>query len=158
MRAFDKDHLTFLKALNKYFVKYIIIGGHASIYYGVNRNTGDLDVLIEPSVANGHRLLAVLKSLKLEVPEIVDEEWTRPLVLSFGFEPDAIDILNYTPGVIFEEVFDHAIKITQQGVLISIIDIRDLIVNKQALNRKGEKSFLDKYDIEVLKKIIDKKK
>ncbi len=39
-----------------------------------------------------------------------------------------------------------------------MIDIRDLIRNKQSLNRKGEKSYFDKYDLEVLKKIIKKQK
>jgi hypothetical protein len=33
-----------------------------------------------------------------------------------------------------------------------------LILNKEALNRDGEKALMDKYDAEVLKKIIQKKK
>jgi predicted nucleotidyltransferase len=158
MRPFDKEHRAFLKALNKYLVKYVIIGGHASIYHGVNRNTGDLDILIEPTVENGHSLLNALKSLKLEVPEINDEEWTSQLVLSFGFEPDAIDILNYAPGLTFNDVYKNSIQTEQEGVEISMIDIRDLIKNKEALNRTGEKSHLDKYDLDVLKKIIEKRK
>ncbi len=157
MRQFDDEHLSFLKMLNKNSVKYVIIGGHASIYYGVNRNTGDLDILIEPSPENGRQLISALKSLKLEVPEIDDAEWTSQLVLSFGFEPNAIDILNYTPGISFEEVYKNAIKVNQEGVNTLMIDIRDLIRNKEALNRAGEKSYLDKYDLAVLKKIIERK-
>lgn len=158
MRPFDKDHLAFLKSLKVNSVKYIIIGGHAAIYHGVNRNTGDLDILIEPTVENGHRLLKALKSLKLEIPEIKDQEWMSQLVLSFGFEPEAIDIMNYTPGLSFGEVYQNAIPLKQEGVETLIIDIRDLIRNKEALNRAGEKSHLDKYDLEVLKKIIEKSK
>jgi len=158
MRPFDNEHLAFLEALNTFSVKYLIIGGHAAIYHGVNRNTGDLDILIEPSIENGHRLLKALKSLKLEMPEITDQEWTSQLILSFGFEPQAIDILNYTPGLSFDEVYQNAIPIKQEGVETLVIDIRDLIKNKQALNRAGEKSHLDKYDLEVLKRIIEKSK
>lgn len=158
MRAFDKDHLSFLKALNDYSVKYVIIGGHASIYYGVNRNTGDLDVLIEPSAPNGHQLIAALKSLKLDTPEIADHEWSTELVLSFGFEPDAIDILNYTPGLSFDEVYSNSIRLLQNGIPINMIDIQDLVRNKEALNRTGAKAHLDKYDLEVLRKIIEKGK
>jgi hypothetical protein len=158
MRPFDEDHLAFLRALIKYNVKYLIIGGHAAIYYGVNRNTGDLDILIEPSIQNGHKLLQALKNLKLEIPDIDDEEWTSQLVLSFGFEPDAIDILNYTPGLQFNDVYENALKVNQDGIEINMIDIRDLIRNKESLNRVGEKAHLDKYDIEVLKRIISKKK
>lgn len=50
-------------------VKFILIGGHAAIYYGVNRNTGDLDILIEASQENGQRLLNALKKMGLEVPD-----------------------------------------------------------------------------------------
>jgi len=158
MKPFDKEHLKFLATLNKFGVSYVIIGGHAAIYYGVNRNTGDLDVLIEASVENGHKLISALKNLKLDVPEINDDEWTSNLVLSFGFEPDAIDILNYSPGLTFSEVKKNAVQITQEKIQTLIIDIRDLIRNKELLNRQGEKALLDKYDVEVLKKIIQKNK
>jgi hypothetical protein len=158
MRPFDQEHLKFLAALNKFSVNYVIIGGHAAIYYGVHRNTGDLDVLIEASIENGHKLLIALKSLNLQLPEIADHEWISNLVLSFGFEPDAIDILNYSPGIRFSDVHKNATYITQKNIKIPIIDIRDLIKNKESLNRTGEKAHLDKYDVEVLKKIIQKKK
>ena len=157
MRPFDHEHLKFLKALNKFGVNYVIIGGHAAIYHGVHRNTGDLDVLIEASVDNGNKLTSSLKSLNLQLPEISDQEWTSNLVLSFGFEPDAIDIINYSPGLTFSDVRQNAVFTTQDSIQVPIIDIRDLIRNKEALNRTGEKAHLDKYDIEVLKKIIQKK-
>jgi len=154
MRPFDQEHLRLLKELNTCSVRYLILGGHASIYYGVNRNTGDLDILIEPSTTNGHRLLNALRNLKLDVPEINDDEWTSQLVLSFGLEPDAVDILNYAPGLSFDEVYRNSIPLNQEGVIVNMIDIRDLIRNKEALNRSGEKAHLDKYDLEVLKRII----
>lgn len=157
MRPFDQEHLKFLASLNKFGVNYVIIGGHAAIYHGVNRNTGDLDVLIEASANNGSKLISALKSLNLQFPEITDDEWASNLVLSFGLEPDAIDILNYSPGLTFSDVRQNAISITQDNIQIPIIDIRDLIRNKEALHRTGEKAHLDKYDIEVLKKIIQKK-
>jgi hypothetical protein len=158
MRPFDQEHIKFLTALNKFSVNYVVIGGHAAIYYGVHRNTGDLDVLIESSIENGHKLIAALKSLNLQLPEIADREWISNLVLSFGFEPDAIDIINYSPGIRFSDVHKNATYITQKNIKIPIIDIRDLIKNKESLNRTGEKAHLDKYDVEVLKKIIQKKK
>jgi hypothetical protein len=158
MRGFDSEHVSFLKALHKFLVKYVVIGGHAAIYHGVNRNTGDLVILIEPTVENGHRLINVFNFLKLDVPPINDAEWTTQLVLSFGFEPDAIDILNYSPGISFDEVYKNSINVNQEGVEIPIIDIRDLIKNKEALNRTGEKAHLDRYDIEVLKRIIEKRR
>lgn len=157
MSLYSEDHIRLLKALLDNHVKFLLIGGHAAIYYGVNRNTGDLDILIEPTIANGTRLWSALKNLGLELPEITPEEFEKKLVLSFGLEPDAVDILNYTPGIEFNEAYHNAQLINFSDLKIRIIDIRDLIKNKEQLQRQGEKSLLDKYDVEVLKKILRKK-
>jgi len=157
VRLHSLNHIKFLKSLQHYEVKFLVIGGHAAIYYGVNRNTGDLDILIEPTKTNGLKLINVLTELQLEIPDIEPKEFESPLVLSFGFEPDAVDILNYTPGIEFNKVFSNSILVDVSGLQIPMIDIRDLILNKQSLNRKGEKSLLDQYDLEVLKKIIQTK-
>jgi hypothetical protein len=59
--------------------------------------------------------------------------------------------------ITFSDVRQNAIHITQKDIQVPIIDIRDLIRNKEALNRTGEKAHLDNYDLEVLKKIIQRK-
>ncbi len=58
MKLHSAEHIRFLKSLLKFNVKFLIIGGHASIYYGVRRTTSDLDILIEPTSSNGERLLS----------------------------------------------------------------------------------------------------
>lgn len=118
MNLYSKGHLQLLKSLLQHDVKFILIGGHAAIYYGVNRNTGDLDILIEP---------------------------------------DAVDILNYTPGIEFSSAYQNAHEINFSDLQFKIIDIHDLIRNKENLKREGEKSLLDQYDAEVLKKILKRK-
>ena len=157
MRFQSKEHIRFLKTLIKFDVTFLIIGGHAAIYYGVRRTTSDLDILIQPTKANGEKIIASLKSLKLDVPEILPSEFETNLILSFGVEPDAVDILNFTPGVDFEVVYKNTVLVDFSGLSVRMIDIRDLIRNKESLNRSGEKALLDKYDAEVLKKIIQKK-
>jgi hypothetical protein len=155
---YSSDHIKLLKALAENHVKYILVGGHAAIFYGVNRNTGDLDILIEPTSDNGQHLLTALSSMGLELPEIQPYEFEKELVLSFGLEPEAVDILTYTPGIQFSEAFNNAQIVELGEITTRIIDIQDLIKNKENLNRQGEKSLLDKYDVEVLKKILRKRK
>lgn len=154
MNLYSEGHKNVLSAFLKYHVKFLILGGQASIYYGVNRNTGDLDILIEPSRVNGEKVVEALKSIKLEVPEFSPEEFESKLVLSFGFEPDAVDILNYAPGLQFPEAYENAIEVDADGLKVKLINIYDLIRNKEQLQRSGEKAYLDKYDAEVLKKIL----
>lgn len=40
----------FLKLLVKHNVKYVLVGGWAVIFEGYSRTTGDMDILIEPTV------------------------------------------------------------------------------------------------------------
>lgn len=156
MSLYSEDHIELLKCFLESHVNFILVGGHAAIYYGVNRNTGDLDILIEPTRENGQRLLGALRKMGLEIPEIEASEFESDLVLSFGLEPDAVDILNNTPGIEFNSAFQNANIMTFAGLNIPIINIEDLIKNKELLQREGEKSLLDKYDAEVLKKIQKK--
>lgn len=129
MSPYSEDHIRLLRALLDNDVKFILIGGHAAIYYGVNRNTGDLDILIEPTAINGRRLIDALRQIGLEVPDISLEEFEKKLVLSFGFEPDAVDILNYTPGIDFVDAYNNSV----------------------------EANFSELYDVEVLKRILNRK-
>lgn len=156
MNIFSQRHQEFLKSLLLHEVKFILVGGHAAIYYGVNRNTGDLDILIEPTAANGLRLIESLKSLGLDVPDLKPAEFETRIILSFGLEPDAVDILNYTPGVDFPSAYANALEIAFSDITLKVINIQDLIRNKETLKRKGEKSLMDQYDAEVLKKIISR--
>lgn len=153
----SKEHTRFLKSLLKNKVKFLLIDVMLRYTMGVRRNTGDLDILIEPTKENGAKLIDALKENELEIPEIKPEEFEQKLVLAFGLEPDAVDILNYTPGLDFETTFRNSIEVDFSGLKVRMIDIRDLITNKEHLNREGEKSYLDKYDVEVLKKILQKR-
>jgi hypothetical protein len=154
MNLYSEEHYKVLSALIKYEVRFLLVGGIASIYYGVNRNTGDLDILVEPSKENGLRVVNALKSLQLDVPEFSPEEFERDLVLAFGFPPDAVDILNSTPGIDFHEAYKNSLPVRLDDLTVRLIDIHDLIRNKESLRRTGEKAHLDAYDLEVLRKIV----
>lgn len=128
------------------------------MFYGVHRNTGDLDILIKPTAENGARLILALKELQLKLPELKPEEFENELVLSFGFEPEAVDIMNQTMGIDFEEAYKRAKVARFNDVSVKMISIDDLIRNKEKLNRAGEKRHLDRFDAESLKKIKKTKK
>ena len=157
MNFINTEQIRFIKSLIKNKVRFIITGGQAALYYGVHRNTGYLDVLVEPASANGGLLIKALGDLNLKLPEIRPDEFEKELFLSFGFEPEAIDIMTKTPGIDFEAAYKNAGTVTISGLKVKMIAIRDLIKNKELLKRPGEKAHLDKYDAEVLKKIVKRK-
>ncbi len=157
MSIFSQYHLNFLKALLDNGVRFLIIGGQAAIYYGVRRNTGDLDILIEPTRENGLRLLKAFEEMHLTVENIKPEEFEHQLFLGLGFEPDAVDIISFTPGIDFNSSFKQANIIEDSTLTLRIISLDDLIINKESMNREGEKRLLDEYDVAVLNKIKQQK-
>lgn len=109
---------------------------------------------MSPQKENGLRVVNALRSLQLDVPEFSPEEFERYLELAFGFPPDAVDLLNNTPGIDFHEAYINSLPVKMDDLTVRLIDILDLIRNKESLRRTGEKAHLDKYDLEVLKKIV----
>lgn len=142
-----------IEAFQREGVQFVVVGGVASVYYGVQRSTGDLDILVNAGQENGRRILTAFSKLELDASGIRPEDFEKQLFLSFGFEPDAIDLMTATPGVNFIEAFGRANKIDSGGVSVPIMHIDDLIKNKESLNRQGEKRHLDAFDLQALKRI-----
>ena len=123
----------------------------ASIFHGVMRSTGDLNLLVQANKDNGERILRAFKDLDLETEGVTGNDFENELFLSFGFEPDAIDLMTFTPGINFNEAYSRADKV--EGLEIRIASLDDLISNKESLNRTGSKEHLDKFDITELRRI-----
>ena len=151
---FRKTHERILRKFLFHGVEFVLIGGHASIYHGVERTTSDLDILIRPTLKNGAKIIASCKSLGLEVEGLTSEDFLTPNVFSFGMSPSSVDILNYSVGVSIDTIFQNAIYVKMDDLRMKVIDIRDLLTNKMAIKRTSDKNLIDQQDIIVLKKII----
>ena len=58
----QRDFSEFLASFNAARVKYLVVGAYALAAHGSPRNTLDLDVLVQPTVANGHRIVQALEA------------------------------------------------------------------------------------------------
>ena len=155
---FSKDVQEFLCLLDKYRVKYVIVGGEAVIYYGYARLTGDIDFYFEPVQENATRLYNALNQFwDGEIPEIESkEELLEPnVIIQFGVPPNRIDLINKIEGVIFNEAWEdkaiETINYNDQIITVYYIGIRQLIKNKASLERPKD---LD--DLKYLKKRIER--
>lgn len=155
---FRKAHERILRKFLFHDVEFVLIGGHASIYHGVERTTSDLDILIKPTLANGAKIIESFKSLGLDITGLTPGDFIAPNVFSFGMSPSSVDILNYSVGVSIEAIFANAIYAKFDDLRMKVIDIRDLLANKMSINRTSDKRLVDQQDIIVLKKIINLKK
>lgn len=160
MRAdyFSPDTQEFLILLEKYRVKYLIVGGEAVIYYGHARLTGDVDFFYDISKTNVQNLYqALLEFWGGSIPGVEDmKALSRPgMIFMFGVPPNRIDLLNNITHVTFQEAWPsrktEQVVISNKNVPIHFIGLHDLIRNKEALGRPR-----DLEDLVYLRKIKEK--
>jgi predicted nucleotidyltransferase len=133
-------------------VRYITIGGFAVNIYGYNRNTGDLDILIDDSIDNRRKLRKAFKDIGIGDFEAIETMqfipgWTD-FTLSFGLRLDVMTSIKGLEDTPFEELYDAATVVLLGGVEVKFIDYENLIKAKKASNRPK-----DQLDIEELNKL-----
>lgn len=144
-----KDFEDFLNLLNKYKVKYVIIGGYAVNSYFIPRNTKDLDILVEPSDDNAIRIIKTINDFGFNSTGLSIIDFVNPKsMVQIGHAPIRIDVLTSTKGATWETVWKNRIKNYFGNIEVNIIEIDDLIKVKIAVGRK-----MDLIDAENLKKV-----
>lgn len=143
------DFKELLESLNESGVRYLLVGGYAVGLYGYPRATSDFDVFVGRNEENASRFVTALTNLGFSVEGLKKEIFTdENSLVVLGFEPFAIDILNYLSGVDFETAYQRRNVVQQFGVEISLIALEDLLANKQQVGRHK-----DLNDVEELKKL-----
>ena len=152
MDLFDEELLQLWTALEKNKVKYILIGGFATILNGGNRLTSDVDIWIKDTIENRKALQKSLVDLGLDyLPDLETMDfipgWSGINLLS-GFE---LDVMTYIKGfeqAEFDECYENSNEAIIENVSIRFFHINQLIASKKATNR-----LKDQLDIEELEKI-----
>ena len=144
---FNVDFLEFLHLLEKYKIDYILVGGYAVVLHGYVRSTGDIDLWIEISSENYHKLKKVYQDFGAPIfseSEFLNDNYN---VWGIGREPSKIEILTQVDGLVFKDSFKKRNYFRVDELEIPYIDFEDLITNKLATGR-----YKDLADIEQLKK------
>jgi hypothetical protein len=133
--------------LNAERAKYLVVGATAMQLWGTTRATRDVDILIEPTVANAARVLKALSSLGFGFASehLAEDVASRPVTM-IGDNPN-VDILTRAWNVVWKDAHPRATTFTVEGVAIPAASIEDLIASK----RTGR--LQDAADIEVLEQI-----
>ncbi len=143
----NSDLTELLEALEKYRVRYMIIGGHAVGFHVEPRFTKDFDIWISTDTRNA---LAVFKALAEfgapladHVPADFEEENT---FYFFGEYPNRIDVLMGPPGPTFESAWPDRVETEIAGKKAIYVGRAALIALKSAAGRP-----IDKRDLRALK-------
>lgn len=147
-------HLDLFASLNRAGVEYLLVGGVVAIAYGVPRTTQDIDILINPTVANAKKLLSTLKRLGFGTADMITpEELVKNEAILFQ-DYFRLDILTRLKKFEFGDVFSKRSTIqVGKGLFIPILSLEDLLAEKKRVIRDK-----DSQDIQVLQKLARKKK
>jgi hypothetical protein len=142
----EKDYEEFLALLNKYKVRYCIIGAFALAFHARPRYTKDIDILVEASADNAKKIIEVLDefgfgSLNLTIEDLIAEG----NIIQLGYEPVRIDIMTSIKGLDFSEVWRQHVIGPYGRQTVNYIDRQNLIKSKKLSGR-----IQDKADLELL--------
>lgn len=143
----DKPSLTpgfreFLSLLNEHRVEYLVVGGYAVGLHGHVRYTKDIDLWIDASDSNAHRLQSCLQNYFGRSPS--REQLVSPrLLLRIGATPNQIEIMTQIDGVAFAPCYSRRVQLNLDGLIIPFLSIADLRKNKAASAKPQDLADLD---------------
>jgi hypothetical protein len=138
----NRDWTEFLSAMISRRVRFVLVGGHAVAGHGEPRLTEDLDVFVEPTLANARRLRAALVDFGFDALAPPAEDLARPgKIFMLGRKPWRIDVLTGIDGVTFREAWASRVEAEFAVSPLYVIGRDALIANKRAAGR--DKDLLD---------------
>ncbi len=132
-------------SLQSHKVKYVVIGGIASVLHGVPRATFDLDILIEATPANAERLLEALKDAGLGTASLITAEGLLAHEITIFKDRVRVDVQTRTPGMTFAEAWKRRETVDFGGQEFYVVSKEDLIASKRAAGRE-----IDLEDVRLL--------
>ncbi|GAB3576615.1 nucleotidyltransferase [Hymenobacter daeguensis] len=137
------DYKEFVELLNAHAVEYLVVGAYAAARYGVVRNTGDIDVWVNPTPENARRVVQVLADFGVAGLGHTAADFTEPgNIIQIGVSPIRIDVLTEIDGVSFAECYPGRQTAVLDEVPIAVISIHDLRRNKASTGRPKDQEDL----------------
>jgi predicted nucleotidyltransferase len=152
MDILEEELIDLWRAFEKNKLRYIMVGGFASILNGYNRLTSDIDIWIKDSKENREALRKSLQETGLDtIPDLQNVDFIpggSSINLSSGFELDVMTKLKGFEQEKFDESYQTSSEAIIENISIRFFHINQLIESKKAANR-----LKDQLDIEELEKI-----
>ena len=123
------------RSFQEHDVKYVVIGGIASVLHGVPRATFDLDILIEATPENTRQLLAALLDAGLGTASLTTVEDVLANEITIFRDRVRVDVQTSTPGITFDDAWQRRKTLSYQGQEFFILSKQDLVASKRAAGR-----------------------
>jgi hypothetical protein len=100
------DWSEFFRLLNSNRVRYLVVGAHALAANGRPRATADLDIFVEPTLANARAITTALSAFGFRALAAELEAFATPdRMATLGKPPLRIDVMTSISGVTFAEAW-----------------------------------------------------
>ena len=94
--------------------------------------------------ANADRIVKALSDFGFHVPELSVDLFLRDdQIIRMGVEPVRIEVMTSISGVQFDECYRERLETTLDDVPVSLINLRQLKINKQATGRAKDLADLE---------------
>lgn len=132
----NPDFVDLLRAFAAADVRFLIVGAYALALHGRPRATGDLDVWVDPTPDNAHRVMRALQDFGAPMAEISEADFARPgAVYQIGVPPGRIDLLTELSGLTFEEAWPDRLERPFGELHVPFIGRAAFLRNKHATGR-----------------------
>lgn len=132
----SKDFEELFTCLNARGVRAVIVDAYAVAFHGKPRFTKDIDILVEPSQDNAHRLLAALADFGFGSLGLKADDFAAPgRIVQLGYSPNRVDLITAIDGVDFESAWRGRIQGRYGSTAVSYLGRNELIRNKSAAGR-----------------------
>jgi hypothetical protein len=122
-------------SFQRHEVKYLVIGGIATVLHGIPRATFDLDILIEATRDNAQHLLDALLEARLGTAALITAEELLAQEITIFKDRVRIDVQTSTPGLEFAQAWDRRETMEYQRQTFYVVSREDLISSKRAAGR-----------------------
>jgi hypothetical protein len=92
----NSDFSELLQCFIKHRVRYLVVGGYAVIHYAQPRFTKDLDLWVEPSLANSRKVAAAFYEFGIPLIEVTEQVHAGAATRDAGF-PNLHSAIGFWP-------------------------------------------------------------
>jgi len=160
MDFLNEKLLEFWKFLNKHQVSYIMVGGFAVRFNGLNRATDDIGLWLKDTKENRRNFRKAYSEAGYgDYPSIETMQFVPGWIQFYVGEGVVLDIMTSMKGLdgkSFDECLMQSRVADLEGIIVPFLHISDLIENKKAVNRPKDQ--FDVQELEKIKKYIEEKK
>ena len=137
-----------LGALQAHGVDYLLIGGYALYALGYQRGTVDIDLLLRPTLEQGHQVKQALLLLPEGVAKDMDPAWFPEGDTIRVADAFVVDLMFNACGESYESLLPYAVTIDFEGVALTTVNLGGLLKTKMTSREK------DKMDRVILERAL----